>query len=302
MKTLSLDYTFEKESGALALISASEKHFEEQLKLCAQRLLDSGVRIAALSGPSCSGKTTASNKLTEHFEAAGKRIHVVSIDNFYYDRDILIERSRTKGGKIDFDSPSTINFAYLKECFDKIVNRQTVDLPIFDFKIGRADKHERVCPDEVDLFLFEGIQALYDEFYEIIKDIPHLTVFISPESKIKIGAELFRPQDIRLSRRIVRDSLDRITDASFTLELWKGVRENEEIHIFPNKHNADIILDSTLAYEPCVFKERLVALLLGVSAEDENYSEIEMLIKKYYGVPALSEELVPEGSVFKEFI
>lgn len=289
-------------NGAVEMIKRCEELFEAQLDEAAERMIGRGDRIITLSGPSCSGKTTASAKLISALENAGKRVCVISIDDFYFDRDTLIKRSEKSAEGIDFDSPRTIDFAALSRCFDKIVNMETVYFPVFDFKKGKRSGSREIDPHSVDTFVFEGIQALYNEFTDMLSGTVHTSLFISPESKIEIGETVFLPEEIRLTRRLVRDKLYRSSSPEFTLKLWQNVRKNELIHIFPNRYKADIIIDSTLAYEPLVMKPKLLALAGEIGEGCVGYEALAALAKKYETIQSVPDTLVPSRSLFREFI
>ena len=175
-----------------------EADFERRLsetaaKICAAE----DAKVITLSGPTCSGKTTAANKIISEFGSRGKRVHVISIDDFYYDKEILHKKSEQNGkGEIDYDSADTIDLESFSEFVDKIFESRELVCPVFDFKSGKRSSYRRISCSENDIFLFEGIQAIYPEVREILDTHGYLSVYISPRSAIEVGGELFEPNEI----------------------------------------------------------------------------------------------------------
>ena len=305
MSIVHKSYNFYDINEAVELVNEAERAFEKSLDASSEAILKSGANIVLLSGPSSSGKTTASDKLIYNFEEKGKRVKVISLDDFYFNREYLFEMSRKKGVALDFDSPDTIDFEYLKICVDLIKEGKSAEIPYFDFTTGRREGYNTLSPDEYDIIIFEGIQAIYNEFLEIVRGCNYKLVFISPSSSICADGVLFLPEELRLARRIVRDYYFRSSSVPFILDLWRGVRENEEKNIEPNRERADIRIDSTLAYEPCVIKKKLLAIT-GLSSldgiDDDYHRYVEEFLRKFESVPSISEGLVPPTSVFREFI
>ncbi|MBQ8849957.1 MAG: hypothetical protein IJ011_06490 [Clostridia bacterium] len=266
---------------------------------------DDSVKLLRLIGPTCSGKTTAANMLKERFLMYGKHLHIVSIDDFYLDTEVLRELSRKNGKEnVDYDSPDTIDVEALGEFVASIFANDKSYCPVFDFNIGkRSGTREFNCGKE-DLFLFEGIQVLYPSVSEIFKNTGHpsVEIYIAPQSAIEIGGNIFEPNEIRLMRRIVRDRNFRRTEADFTFHLWSSVRENEEKNIFPYIGECKYSIDSTMPYEIGILKPYLKSALDALSAESEYRAEADRLLAKIDRVLPLSASLIPEGSLYKEFV
>lgn len=257
-----------------------------------------GGRIITLSGPTCSGKTTTSLILDGEFEKCGKTLHTVSIDDFYIDRDILDKRCREKGIPLDYDSPSTIDFDYFGEVIEAIDKKSSVTLPRFDFTVGKRTGYYDIKITQDDVFMFEGIQAVYPECTSLLASHNYTALFISVGDGIAYDKVTFGPRELRLLRRIVRDYRTRNTSPEKTLALWEGVCKNEDAHIFPNLTEEHIYIDSSLAYEASVIKPFAEPLLK--SCPDSETAK--RLLKKLENVPSLDAKYVPNGSVFREFI
>ena len=152
------------------------------------------------------------------------------------------------------------------------------------------------------MFIFEGIQAVYPEVTELFEKDHLLSVYISVENGIKSLCGSWLPREMRLARRIVRDSRTRNTDAEATFTHWSGVAANEIKCIEPYKEGCDIILDSGMPYEVCVLKKPLLSELYKVGQDSEHYLKAKMLIEKIVDFPDIDEDYVPSDSVLREFI
>ena len=160
------------------------------------------LRFIGLTGPTCSGKTTAARKLTECLEEYGHRVHVISIDDFYYDKDYLHEMAEDDPDvEIDYDSEATIDIELLREKVEALMACRETRLPRFDFQTGYRVEGKLIQPRESDVFLFEGIQVLYPKVREILNRGIYRCIYIYPASSIEQGGEVFDPEELRLMRR-----------------------------------------------------------------------------------------------------
>ena len=279
-----------------------EKRMEE---IAAEVCADGEIKLLRLIGPTCAGKTTAATMLKKRFKDLGKHLHLVSIDDFYYDTEKLKRMSAEKGmDGIDYDSPDTIDIEALDSFVTEIFTRDISHCPVFDFNVGkRTGYKEFKCGDE-DIFLFEGIQALYPSVSAIFEKTGHKTVeiYIAPQSAVEIGGEVFEPNEIRLMRRIVRDRNFRGTEADFTVSLWRSVRENEERNIFPFVKSCKYSIDSTMPYEIGILKPYLKRALEAIPKDSEHAALCEQMLRKIRGVMTLPDTLISEGSIYKEFV
>ncbi len=262
-----------------------------------------GIRIIGLSGPTCSGKTTAAVMLAERLETQGKRVHTVSIDDFYYDREYLHRMSLEKGDdEIDYDSVDTIDLDALRLFIGEAFSHKTVHCPVFDFKTGKRVGYKSFEPSQRHMFIFEGIQAIYPELVMLFKPHGYVSVYICPLTAINEKGQRFEPNELRLMRRLVRDSNFRSATAEFTFRLWKSVRNNEDKHIFPYADSASYKIDSSLAYEIGVLKPYLEKILGGIGSNSESYYASRDILGKIADVDEISSALIEEGSLYKEFV
>lgn len=280
-------------------VNSCENAFTENLTLAMKNALELGNNIITLAGPTCSGKTTTASILLNEIKKAGKRAVVISIDDFYLD-DLRIN---SNGEKTDFDSIKTIDLDYLSEVIDRIFSMKTVDLPIFNFLTGRRDGYRTLVPTIDDIYIFEGIQAVYPEIVKLFND-RYTSIFISVNDDVMFNGVYFAAHEIRLMRRLVRDFLFRNTLPEKTLEYWESVRENEEENIFPNSDNPHISIDSFLLYELFIIAPMAFEMLNNIQESSHYFSvakgltiRLEKIICKHF-----DNSFVPENSMFREFI
>ena len=294
---------FEGEADKRAYVEACEAGYEAALDEAVRRVLAAGdCRIVTLSGPTCSGKTTTARKLISEFSEAGRSVHVVSIDDFYYDRDVLLERAERAGTRIDFDSPTTIDLDAFADAASDILGGRPARIPHFDFRTGRRDRVDTVMPDGHEVYIFEGIQAIYPEVTRHFEGHPYLSVVTYAERGIEVGDCTVDRTELRLLRRLVRDYNFRGASPAFTLELWESVRDNEERSILPYIDRADVHIDSTLAYELSALKPYLLPLLKSLSVEHAFREEAERLVTALSRIDEISKIYIPKTSVYREFL
>ncbi len=280
-------------------IKECEDSFEARLdRAVAEACEDRSLKVLSLSGPTCSGKTTAAKKLITELERIGKKVHIVSIDDFYLDKQRLPRRD----GKPDLDSVAAIDLPEFERFVDRIFAGEPADLPHFDFISGCRAGFETIDPDDDDMFLFEGIQAVYPEITALLHRVDHRSLFICVGDAIDVGGNVFQPNEIRLIRRIVRDNNFRGASPEYTFFLWEGVRQNEEENILPYSDACDIKIDSVMPYEINLMVRYLRPLLEGVPKDNEYRASAERLLSKTEGIVTFDPYLIPDGSLYYEFI
>ena len=283
-----------------------EERFSDRLEEIANEICTKrNTHILRLAGPTCSGKTTASNMLSRRFEAMGRRLHIVSIDDFYFDNEVLRANSLKKGdGKIDYDSADTIDWKALRLFTDEIMERDRSECPIFDFKEGKRVGYREYESGPEDVFLFEGIQVLYPEANEIFSSCAEevVGIYIAPQSSLCVEGATIEPNELRLMRRLVRDVNFRNTPPETTLALWEGVRANEEAHIFPYVGVCEYRIDSTMPYELGVLKPYLERFLTAIPTGNPYYEQGQRILSVLSPVSEISSELILPDTLYKEFV
>lgn len=289
-----------------SVVRKCEEVFDEQLTALSDKVYsEKELKVITLSGPTCSGKTTTSKKLVDYFSQRAKRVNIISIDDFYYDKEKLHEISRNKGmTKVDYDSVDTIDLSLLKRVVDEIFDKKQskVHTPVFDFTKGRrVGFRELDCTDD-DLFLFEGIQALYPEVHSLFDGHLSFDIFICVDSAISANGELFSPNEIRLMRRLVRDHNFRATDAAATFRLWESVRQNEDNNIFPYASICKHRIDSTFSCEISLLKNCLTQILKEIEKDHAYYSLARKITSKIENIPSIDSKYLAKDSLYREFL
>lgn len=284
-------------------IRECDDRFADILLHVAEKIRGRGARLISLSGPTCSGKTTAALMLEHALESSGCEVHTVSIDDFYYDREYLHSLSEKKGSdEIDYDSEETIDLDALALFVREVMEGRESHCPTFDFSAGRRNGCRVYKAKERDVFIFEGIQAIYPKINALLAPYGTASIYIAPMTPIHDGEHTFLPDDIRLMRRLVRDTNFRGADARFTLTLWKSVRRNEKMSIFPYADGCEYKIDSTHAYEIGVLKPYLERILPPVTADAEHGAAARAILENIEGIKPIDSALIPEGSLYKEFV
>ena len=299
-----------------ALVKRGEMEFHYRFTELAREIdreCDKGDMVfLALCGPTCSGKTTAAKYLTTELTEAGRTGHLISLDDFYFDRSILHERAEREGKPLDYDSVDTLDLDCLARCVEELVRNGRTEMPVFDFHSGTRTAYRLLTADPVhqNVYIFEGIQALYPRVSAILKEDGrqgkdtrrHLSMFISVQRGIRIGERTFAPDEIRLMRRLVRDYVRRSAKTEFTLALWKGVRQNEVCSVLPYEASCDFTVDSTMPYDVHMLAPHLRPLLMTVPADCEEYGTATELLNRLEGIAPASAAFLDENSLYREFL
>ena len=288
----------------LQMIEEGEQRFHRQLDALTDRLCRlENLKMIGLTGPTCSGKTTAAGMITSAFAQQGRRVQMISIDDFYYDKAYLAALTERKGmTTLDYDSEDTIDVALLRRCVEALRRGETVRLPRFNFVTGDREEGELITPEEKDVFLFEGIQVLYPGVDEILCGEGYQSVLIAPQTALRVGESLFTPNEIRLLRRLVRDVYFRDTSPAFTFYIWESVRANEERSIFPHVDRCNYSVDSTMPYELGVLKPFLERDLSTVPRDNGFYKTAREWLERIAPIATIPHSLLPEKTLYKEFI
>ncbi len=295
---------FANEEEKRAFVLKADHGMEEQLEHAAEQLLQvPRLQILGLTGPTCSGKTTAAAKLNEVFTKNGHRVHIISLDDFYFDKSYLHERAEKDPiVKIDYDSEDTIDTQRLATEAERLMLGKEAEIPRFNFRTGQREGITRIEPRAGDLFLFEGIQILYPKVRKCLEKGVYKSIYIAPQSTLTMKEQLFEPNELRLMRRIVRDYHFRAAAPEFTMYLWESVRENVEKNIFPYVHECSVRIDSTLPYEIGMLRPYLESILSAVPKESNEYELAQNILQKTQDVQPISKEYLTEKSLYKEFI
>ena len=290
-------------SDPQAFVDECDAAFHKKVETAAQKIAGHRAesRIILLSGPSGSGKTTTALKIEEQLEKMGIETHTVSMDNYFNTIDPETA-PRNREGAIDYESPFCLDVDLLNRHFAMLDRGETIHVPKYEFaRQMRSDilsQPMRLGPDE--LAIFEGIHALNDII--VGKNPRAFKLYIAARSSLRDedGSVVFDHAWLRLCRRIVRDYQFRGSDAAFTLKMWSNVRRGEKLYISPYKENANLMFDSSLAFEFAVLKPLAVPLLEAVGPG--KYPVVDDMLAAFDRIEAMDEASVAPDSLAREFI
>lgn len=295
--------TYANEEEKKEFIRQSEAAFERRLdEVSAYVLSHPDVRFVTLSGPTCACKSTTVKKIVSDVVDAGKRIYIISIDDFFLDRGEDRDASLAKGDKIDYDSIDALDFELFRDCVHAMFRAERVSLPIFDFVSAKRSGYVEMDPAEYDIIVFEGIQAIYPEITALFDGHEWLSIYIDVAGPVGIAGQTFSGRDIRYLRRIVRDRRFRGATPSFTMFLWESVAENEDKSMVPYEHTANIRINSFIPYELGLLKGPLTETLSEVEQDDRYYGEAQRILDKFKDIVEISTDYLPENSMYREFL
>lgn len=281
-----------------------EARYEDQILHAANHIVENSKesRLVLLSGPSGSGKTTTSKKIEFEIRKRGIMTHAIGMDSYFKTIDPATA-PRTPQGEIDFESPDCVDFALMKEQFDRFIKGNPVAVPRYNFAQQRRESMPAFVrrPTGNDIVIVEGIHALGDTAVRAFPDA--YKVYISTSSDVMDKDKLLLyHSNMRMVRRIVRDNLFRGASPQHTLSMWENVRRGEILHIRPNKSRADLAFDSSFPYELCVMKSFFLELFKDSSPELRAMSEVQSVIDSLEHIQEIDSSLVPSESLLREFI
>lgn len=293
-----INITFNCGDDISRFVNECEASFEKRLDEASEKIVKSGASIILLSGPTCSGKTTTAQKIIDDFNKIGKGVTVVSLDNFFKD----VKDTRVVSDKeIDYDSVDALDLDELEKFIKSIGVSNIIKEPVFDFLTQSRNGYIEHSISENEVIIFEGIQAVYPEVTSLFVG-NFIGIFISVMDDACINGEIFKKDEIRLIRRIVRDIRFRGASADFTFYLWKSVRKNEEKSIYPNKNICSVMLDSFMEYEIFLMKSYLRDALSKIPSDSQYFDEALSLMKKFDNIQEISYDYIPENSLYTEFL
>ena len=259
------------------------------------------IKIVLISGPSSSGKTTFSKRLSVQLMACGIRPYPISLDDYFVDRE---QTPRDENGDYDYESLYALDLPYFNQQLQALLNGEEVELPRFNFTTGKREfsgNHLKV--DEQMILILEGIHALNPELTAQLPNKSKFKIYVSALTTILLDNHNYIPTtDNRLLRRIIRDYKYRNYSAEETISRWPSVRAGEDKWIFPYQENADVMFNSALLFELAIIKDYAEPILRRVPNSRPEYSEAYRLRKFLeYFVPLQDKEL-PPTSLLREFL
>ena len=285
------------------LIRVNEALHEKRFAELADEIIARRTRAVLIAGPSSSGKTTGANRICTQLRVHGKSPVLISLDDYYLDRDKMIT---DESGNVDLESIDMIDTALFRENLTALLNGETVELPGFDFLTQRRVwSGHTIYIDENTPLIIEGLHALNPVLLPDSVDRTMIfRLYVSALTTLNLDHHNRIPTtELRLLRRLVRDYETRGKSVEGTLAMWSSVRQGEERWIFPYQEEADAILNTTLVYEPAVLKKHIFPLLTAVQPESPYYSDVLAIVKFLnYFLDANVEDEIPPTSILREFI
>ncbi len=284
------------------IIMVQEALMEQRIGQLANQIKNAGSKkFVMIAGPSSSGKTTFSHRLSIQLSALGLKPHPLSLDNYYIDRTLC---PRDAEGNFDFECLEALDVQKFNLDMCDLLAGKTVDMPTFNFKTGKREYKDRLMTlGDNDILVIEGIHGLNDKLSHTLPSESKFKIFISALTQINIDEHNYLPTtDGRLIRRIVRDARTRNTTAEETIAMWRSVRRGEEKYIFPFQESADVMFNYGLIYELAVLKAYAEPLLFHIDKDSKEYIEAKRLLKFLdYLLPVPSEDIA-KNSIIREFI
>lgn len=285
------------------LIRVNEALHEKRYSQVADMVCQRGAKAVMLAGPSSSGKTTSANRLATQLRVHGKKPVLMSLDDYYLDRDKI---APGPDGKLDLEHINTLDTDLFREQIGQLLCGQEVELPTFVFKRGRREWHgHKLKLSEDSVIIVEGLHALNPVLRpEGMDENLIFKLYVSPLLPLNLDDHNRIPTSyLRLLRRIVRDYETRGASVQQTMSMWDSVRRGEKRWIFPFQEKADVIFNSSTLYELAVLKTHIFPLLLAVGPEDPWYDEVRNVVKILnYIKEAEVDDEIPPTSLVREFI
>ncbi|WMC92109.1 nucleoside kinase [Kineothrix sp. MB12-C1] len=284
------------------LILVQEALQERRIGEIAQDIVQrGGVKFVMIAGPSSSGKTTFSHRLSIQLRTYGLTPHPIALDNYFVNRD---KTPLDENGDYNFECLEAIDVEQFNQDMTDLLNGKTVDLPSFNFKSGlREYSGNYKTLGEEDILVIEGIHGLNDATSYSLPNESKYKIYISALTSINIDEHNRIPTtDGRLLRRMVRDARTRGASAKRTIEMWNSVRKGEEEYIFPFQESADAMFNSALIYELAILKQYAEPLLFGIEKGEPEYYEAKRLLKFLEYFIGISGDNLPKNSICREFV
>ena len=289
------------EGGINDLMLVQEALMEKEIADIAQQIIKEDKRVVLIAGPSSSGKTTFSHRLSIQLRAHGMHPHPIALDNFFKERS---ETPRDENGNYDFECLEAMDLELFGSKISELLLGKEVEMPRFDFNQGKKVYNGDILKlNEGDVLVCEGIHALNPKMSEALPENAKYKIYISALNMLNVDEHnRIATTDGRLLRRIIRDARTRGNDARRTISMWPSVRRGEEKNIFPYQEEADIMFNSSLIYELSAIKQYAEPLLFGVPRDCEEFLEANRLLKFLDYFLGFESSSVPQTSIIREFI
>ena len=263
---------------------------------------DPSKRIIMIAGPSSSGKTTFSHRLSVQLRAHGLKPHAIACDNYFVERE---NTPKDADGKYNFECLGALDLELFNDHMNRLLKGETVEIPEFNFITGHKEYKGKqiITLKEDEVLVIEGIHCLNDAMSYNLPSESKFKIYISALTMLNIDEHNRIPTtDGRMIRRMIRDARTRGTSAAKTIDMWPSVRRGEEENIFPYQDSADVVFNSALIYELAVLKQYAEPLLFGIDCDAPEYMEAKRLLKFLDYFVGVDSNLIPNNSILREFI
>ncbi len=294
------------EGNATDIINVAEALQEKKIAQIADTIYQRGekgnrIKIVLISGPSSSGKTTFSKRLSVQLMTNGLKPYSISLDNYFVDRE---QTPRDERGDYDYESLYALDLKLFNTQLQALLGGEEVELPVYNFTLGKKEyKGNKLRIDEHMILILEGIHALNPELTPQIPPENKFKIYVSALTTISLDDHNWIPTtDNRLLRRIIRDYNYRGYSARETISRWPSVRAGEEKWIFPYQENADVMFNSALLFELAVLRRHVEPILMDVPRNCAEYAEAYRLLKFIKYFVAVQDKEIPPTSLLREFL
>lgn len=284
------------------MILVAESLQERRISEIAKEIVDRGnVKFILIAGPSSSGKTSFSHRLSIQLRTYGKKPHPIGMDDYYKNHE---DTPRDADGNFDFECIEAIDTDQFNKDMMRLLGGEEVEMPHFNFKTGKREYNGNMLKlGSDDILVIEGIHGLNPKTSELLPDDSKFKIFISALTTLNIDDHNRIPTtDARLLRRMVRDARTRGASAKRTISMWPSVRRGEEMYIFPYQESADVMFNSALIYELAALKTYAEPLLYNVYPGEPEYFEAKRLLKFLQYFVGIDPKDVPNNSLCREFV
>jgi len=284
------------------VILVSEALHNQQISKIAEEIAKRSekIRVVLIAGPSSSGKTTFSKRLSIQLLTQGLAPFALEMDNYFVDRD---KTPVDENGAKDFESINALNRNRLNQDVQNLIIGKEVQLPYFDFKSGLSNEGEKVHLTTGEIIILEGIHGLNPALLEGFDTSKTYRIYVSCLTQLNLDRHnRISTTDTRMLRRILRDARDRGYSAEDTIRRWESVRQGEKRHIFPYQENADVMFNSALVYELTTLRPLVEPLLRQVPFGTREHVEAKRLLKFLEWFLSTGTDYIPDNSILREFI
>ncbi len=276
-----------------------EHQYQARIFAAAKDIISENKPIIMITGPSASGKTTTANKIKERLIEQGKTAQVISLDNFFKNKD---NYPLLKDGSKDYENVTALEIPVFKECIDELLQKKKAHFPYFDFKTEIRHDKEKLIELNDGFLIIEGIHALNPLLLDIVGKSNVFTIYAGlREEYSNDGQRVFPTRDIRLLRRMIRDAKHRGHTPQKTIAMWENVCIGEDTYIKVHKPNADLLLDTAFSYEILVMSKIVKDMAKDLDLENQESKRLNEILKVLDLISPMPFEYIPKDSMLMEF-